>query len=134
MLLLAALNVWTYPRHYTGAFILGNLLFAILMRNELFGRTLYAVVNFLFAKVGSSYPVEAYQRSRRTWVVDTTLVQAWVYVRPAALGWYPLGMRNLRLRMAHLQGDPHLHRPQGQPRCCSHYGSRYQPCGGYQHS
>lgn len=50
MLILAALNVWEYPRRYTGAFILGNLFFAILMRNELFGRALYATVNFLFAK------------------------------------------------------------------------------------
>lgn len=50
MLILAALNVWEYPRRYTGAFILGNLFFAILMRNELFGRALYATFNFLFAK------------------------------------------------------------------------------------
>lgn len=49
-LLLAALNVWTYPRHYTGAFILGNLLTAILVRNELFGRFLYLVINTCFAK------------------------------------------------------------------------------------
>ena len=50
-LLLAALNIWTYPRRYTGAFVLGNLLFAILMRNELFGRILYMFVNKAFAKV-----------------------------------------------------------------------------------
>lgn len=42
---------WTYPRHYTGAFVLGNLQMAILMRNELFGRFLYLFVNTLFAKV-----------------------------------------------------------------------------------
>ncbi|TFK44880.1 hypothetical protein BDQ12DRAFT_40544 [Crucibulum laeve] len=41
---------WTYPRRYTGAFVLGNLLTAILMRNELFGRFLYLVINTLFAK------------------------------------------------------------------------------------
>jgi hypothetical protein len=34
-----------------GAFVLGNLLIAILMRNELFGRVLYFVVNKSFAKV-----------------------------------------------------------------------------------
>lgn len=51
-LLLAALNIWTYPRHYTGALVLGNLLFAILMRNEAFGRLLYLFVNKSFAKVG----------------------------------------------------------------------------------
>ena len=50
-LLLAALNIWTYPRHYTGAFILGNLLTAILVRNELFGRFLYLIINTCFAKV-----------------------------------------------------------------------------------
>jgi len=48
---LAILNIWTYPRRYTGAFVLGNLLIAILIRNELFGRFLYLLVNTLFAKV-----------------------------------------------------------------------------------
>ncbi|KAF8161265.1 hypothetical protein B0H34DRAFT_654134 [Crassisporium funariophilum] len=47
---LAVFNVWQYPRRYTGAFVLGNLLVAILMRNELFGRFLYLLVNTLFAK------------------------------------------------------------------------------------
>jgi hypothetical protein len=49
-LILAATNVWTYPRHYTGGFLLGNLFAAILVRNELFGRLLYLIVNKLFAK------------------------------------------------------------------------------------
>ncbi|KAI0767012.1 hypothetical protein C8Q74DRAFT_924051 [Fomes fomentarius] len=49
-LFLAAMNIWTYPRRYTGAFVLGNLIFAILMRNELFGRLLYLLVNTCFAK------------------------------------------------------------------------------------
>jgi hypothetical protein len=52
---LAIAGVWIYPRNYTGAFVLGNLLTAILMRNELFGRFLYLVVNTLFAKVGMSF-------------------------------------------------------------------------------
>ena len=50
-LLLAALDKWHYARHYTGALVLGNLLMAILMRNELFGRVLYLIANTLFAKV-----------------------------------------------------------------------------------
>jgi hypothetical protein len=50
-MLLAILNVWTYPRKYTGALVLGNLFTAILIRNELFGRFLYLIVNTLFAKV-----------------------------------------------------------------------------------
>ncbi|TFY81683.1 hypothetical protein EWM64_g2330 [Hericium alpestre] len=49
-ILLAALNIWKYPRRYTGALVLGNLLTAILMRNELFGRLLYKLVNTLFPK------------------------------------------------------------------------------------
>lgn len=50
-LLLAILNIWKYPRRYTGAFILGNLIFALLMRNEVFGRCLYWFFNTCFGKV-----------------------------------------------------------------------------------
>ena len=50
-LILAITDTWSYPRHYTGAFVLGNLLAAILMRNELFGRFLYLIVNTLFSQV-----------------------------------------------------------------------------------
>jgi hypothetical protein len=49
-LILAISGVWQYPRHYTSALVLGNLLVAILMRNELFGRFLYLFVNTCFAK------------------------------------------------------------------------------------
>ncbi|KAJ7684346.1 hypothetical protein DFH06DRAFT_1462695 [Mycena polygramma] len=49
-LVLAAIGKWDYPRRYTGAFVLGNLQCAILMRNEFFGRFLYLIVNTLFAK------------------------------------------------------------------------------------
>ncbi|KAF8526068.1 hypothetical protein BU17DRAFT_74410 [Hysterangium stoloniferum] len=47
---LAATGHFPYARKYTGALVLGNLYFAILMRNELFGRFLYLIVNTLFAK------------------------------------------------------------------------------------
>jgi hypothetical protein len=50
--LLAASGRWNYARTHTGALVLGNLHMAILMRNELFGRFLYLLVNTLFAKVG----------------------------------------------------------------------------------
>lgn len=53
-IILAVLNVWKYPREYTGAFVVGNLFVAILMRNEVFGRILYLIVNTLFAKVSSN--------------------------------------------------------------------------------
>jgi hypothetical protein len=50
---LAASNHWPYARRRAGTFVLGNLQLAILVRNELFGRILYLVVNTLFAKVSA---------------------------------------------------------------------------------
>lgn len=50
---LAVTGQWSYPRNYTGACVLGNLLTAILMRNEIFGRLLYLTINTLFAKVNT---------------------------------------------------------------------------------
>ncbi|KAF8622661.1 hypothetical protein AX15_006772 [Amanita polypyramis BW_CC] len=50
VLLFAIVGKWTYPQQHAGAFVLGNLLVAILVRNELFGRLLYLTVNTLFAK------------------------------------------------------------------------------------
>ncbi|KAJ7647651.1 hypothetical protein FB45DRAFT_1101513 [Roridomyces roridus] len=49
-LILAITGTWQYPRVYTGAFVLGNLQVAVLVRNEFFGRLLYLLVNTLFAK------------------------------------------------------------------------------------
>jgi hypothetical protein len=50
-LFLAASGHFPYAIKYSGAMALGNLNFAILMRNELFGRILYLFVNTCFAKV-----------------------------------------------------------------------------------
>jgi len=47
---LAASGHFPYAIQFPGAMILGNLGFAILMRNEVFGRLLYLFVNTLFAK------------------------------------------------------------------------------------
>ncbi|KAI6111487.1 hypothetical protein EDD17DRAFT_1469696 [Pisolithus thermaeus] len=41
---------WPYARQYPSALVLGNLNFAVLMRNEVFGRILYLFVNTCFAK------------------------------------------------------------------------------------
>ncbi|TRM69136.1 hypothetical protein BD626DRAFT_543984 [Schizophyllum amplum] len=49
-LICAAVGVWQYPRNYTSGFVLGNLLIAILVRTELFGRFAFLVVTTLFAK------------------------------------------------------------------------------------
>ncbi|KAH7104938.1 hypothetical protein BKA62DRAFT_430130 [Auriculariales sp. MPI-PUGE-AT-0066] len=47
---LAAAGKFEYADHHIGALVLGNLLCAVLMRNEIFGRFLYLIVNTLFAK------------------------------------------------------------------------------------
>lgn len=53
-LVVAIKDVWPYPRNYTDALVLGNLLAAVLVRNELFGRFLYLLVNKLFARVSGN--------------------------------------------------------------------------------
>ena len=50
-LVFAASGHYSYAERWTGAMVLGNLNFAILMRNEIFGRFLYLFVNTCFAKV-----------------------------------------------------------------------------------
>ncbi|KAF8345989.1 hypothetical protein F5887DRAFT_145088 [Amanita rubescens] len=49
-LLSAMTGRWTYAQSHAGAFVLGNILVAILVRNELFGRLLYLMVNTFFCK------------------------------------------------------------------------------------
>ena len=46
----AAAGLWPYALKYPGALVAGNLNFAVLMRNEIFGRLLYLFVNTCFAK------------------------------------------------------------------------------------
>ncbi|KAF9246587.1 hypothetical protein BU15DRAFT_58604 [Melanogaster broomeanus] len=46
----AAAGLWPYAQKYPGALVVGNLNFAVLMRNEIFGRLLYLFVNTCFAK------------------------------------------------------------------------------------
>ncbi|KAI6039011.1 hypothetical protein EDC04DRAFT_1819498 [Pisolithus marmoratus] len=46
----AIAGLWPYAKEHPGALVLGNLNFAVLMRNELFGRILYSSVNTCFAK------------------------------------------------------------------------------------
>ena len=48
---LAASGHWPYAIKYNGAMAVANFNFAILMRNEIFGRCLYWFVNTCFAKV-----------------------------------------------------------------------------------
>lgn len=52
---LAASGHWPYGAKYSGAIVVANFNTAILMRNEVFGRLLYLLVNTLFAKVGIGF-------------------------------------------------------------------------------
>lgn len=52
-IILSATGHFAYGRTHTGAILLGNLLMAVLMRNELFLRVLYFLTNTLLAKVST---------------------------------------------------------------------------------
>lgn len=49
-MILAGTNHFPYARKNSGAIVIGNILAAVVVRNEIFGRFLYLVVNTLFAK------------------------------------------------------------------------------------
>lgn len=50
-IVLAAVGKFDYAINHSGALVLGNLLCAVMMRNELFLRFLFLIANTLFAKV-----------------------------------------------------------------------------------
>lgn len=54
-MILSATGHFSYARTHTGAILLGNLLTAVLMRNELFLRVLYFLTNHLLAKVSIDF-------------------------------------------------------------------------------
>jgi hypothetical protein len=54
-LALAASGHFPYGVTFNGAIVVANFNMAILMRNEVFGRLLYLVINTLFAKVRASF-------------------------------------------------------------------------------
>lgn len=107
-LLLAIIGTWTYPREYTGAFVLGNLLVAILMRNELFGRFLYLTVNTLFAKVSSPSSI-INRRTQSRITVAPTLVSTRMHVRPSAPGRHTFWMRDIGIYVARVSRRLYIH-------------------------
>lgn len=50
----AGVGKFPYAHNNTGGIIIGNILAGVVVRNELFGRLLYLIVNTLFAKVTQS--------------------------------------------------------------------------------
>jgi hypothetical protein len=71
-LILAIKGVWQYPRSYSSPLCLGNLLVAILVRNELFGRVLYLLVNKLFAKVRRTLNIAQHSQVSRVLTIQWT--------------------------------------------------------------
>lgn len=75
---LAASGHFPYAMKWTSAMALGNLNFAILMRNELFGRLLYLLMNTCFAKV--TITMFYLGPSAHHLSVGALVVEAWLYV------------------------------------------------------
>ena len=75
---LAASGHFPYADNYTSAMALGNLNFAILMRNELFGRLLYLFVNTCFAKVPIALLYRVFGAYRLS--VDTVMVETGLHI------------------------------------------------------
>ena len=121
-ILLAALNVWMYARKYTGVFVLGNLFTAILIRNELFGRILYLIVNTLFAKVGRGSNM-VWEINMNTFSVASSVVPTWLYLCPSTPGRNSLRLCDIWLLLAYFQGLPQLHPASVKSRCNT--GVRY---------
>lgn len=61
-IIMAALDRFDYAKNHLGAIVLGNLLTAVLMRNELFIRSLYTV--FIYAFRGVSLPPDSLEDSK----------------------------------------------------------------------
>ena len=105
---------WNHPRSYSGACVLGNLLLAILMRNELFGRFLYLIVNTCFAKVvlGFCFPLIYLLM---TFPVAASLVSPNLHLNTATPWWHPFRVCYLRIFVARVSRGPDFYGPRGLP-------------------
>jgi hypothetical protein len=103
---------WSYPLRYPGAMVLGNLLAAVLVRNEVFGRFLYAIVNNCFAKVCLS--VESW-KSGGSYIltVATAPISFGVHFGSTAPWWNSLRMCHIWISLAHYQRCRRFPEPQG---------------------
>jgi len=126
-LILAIVGVWQYPRKYTGALALGNLLAAILVRNELFCRFLYLLVNKLFAKVRRIHdqPDNSHAFDNP---VDSPVVPSWLYLRPPTPWRDPFGLRSIWFCVAHFPPKHHLQASNDQSRPAAFHWSHDKHC------
>ena len=77
-LILAASGHFPYGVKYSGTIVVANFNFAILMRNEVFGRLLYLFVNTCFAKVSGLLIAMIFQL---TYPVATIMVSLGLHIR-----------------------------------------------------
>ena len=124
-LILAIAGVWDYPRRYTGAMVLGNLYTAILIRNELFGRFLYLIVNTCFAKVRDRCVVTSLSLSDNLQVASSQ-IQTCMHIDSATPWRHPFGLRNIRIHLAHLSRGCNFNQPCPQPRFSSRNGGHHK--------
>ena len=110
-----------------------------MMRNELFGRLLYLVVNTFFAKVCNenlknrhtyyfwhSYPIG----TLTIWLlVATVVVQTRLHICFTASWGNSFWMRDLGLCVANIQSGLDLYRSQRQQLLGAGYGCSDKPCG-----
>ena len=130
-IILAALGRFPYAENHLGALVLGNLLMAVLMRNELFLRILYMIAIYGLRSV-SYHP---WQPNKRGWInnadtsetVGTGLAQAGCDFDLATRRGYPFRMCSVRGWMACVQDCRHH-----QVSCCAarrrHRHGHYYKC------
>jgi hypothetical protein len=94
-IIMTALGRFPYAENHLGALVLGNLLAAILFRNELWMRFLYTVAIYGLRSVSLAMSIKNCPLTQLT-LVGTAARKIRSYVCPAACRWYSLGMRPLR--------------------------------------
>ena len=93
LIILACLDRFPYAREHSGALVLGNLLCAVLMRNELFLRFLYTVLIYGLRGVSIQAFLSSGYRHTYTKIVGTFVHEGLGYLRVAACGRHPLRVR-----------------------------------------
>ncbi len=94
-IVLAACDRFPYAENHLGALVLGNLLMAVLMRNELFLRFLYIISIYGLRSVRpplAPFPNSTYAHQGCLLAVGTALHQVQRDVDPAACRRHPLGV------------------------------------------
>jgi hypothetical protein len=107
--------------------VLGNFLAAVLVRNEVFGRILYAIVNNCFAKV-CSHLHNIQSNPPILFPVASASVSPGMYIHTAAPWRHPFWMRGLRFNLANHQRRRRFPQSKGEPRTSTRHGYYHESC------